>query len=290
MKQTFENRRPLQLRGRVLHPASDCALMGILNVTPDSFSDGGSYADTESAVRRALEMEDQGADILDIGGESTRPGAREVSEREECARVLPVIEALRARTEIPISIDTRHASVARAAMDAGADIINDVSALLHDPGMAEVAARSAAPVVLMHMQGTPSTMQHAPVYDNVVEDVKIFFTERIAFCREAGIAQIVLDPGIGFGKTLEHNVTLLRELAAFAELGYPLLVGTSRKAFIGTLTGAAVDARLPGSIASNVMAYLNGAHILRVHDVQAIRAAIDVAAAIAHGEVPQHAG
>ncbi|MBE0642859.1 MAG: dihydropteroate synthase [Bacteroidetes bacterium] len=285
---TLNDRRPLKIRDRILDSGSRCLLMGILNVTPDSFSDGGAYAHRDAAVEHALGMCAAGADIIDIGGESTRPGAAEISESEEMDRVLPVIAALRACSEVPISVDTRHAAVAEAAIHAGADIVNDVSALRHDPLMAGVAARGAVPVVLMHMQGNPETMQHAPDYDNVVEEVNIFFEERIAFCRAAGITQLLLDPGIGFGKTVEHNLALLRGLGSFRHFGYPLLVGTSRKSFIGAVTGAAVDDRLPGSIASGVLAYMNGARILRVHDVRPMRAALDVAEAIAHGEV-QHA-
>ncbi|MFA6233239.1 MAG: dihydropteroate synthase [Bacteroidota bacterium] len=289
MNETQEQTRTLHLRGRTLEHASHCLLMGILNVTPDSFSDGGAFPNHDAAVEHGLEMVHAGADIIDIGGESTRPGALEISEADELDRVLPVIAALRARSDVPISVDTRHAAVAAAAIRAGADIINDVSALRHDPRMAGVAAKHGVPVVLMHMQGTPTSMQQHPVYDNIIEEVILFFEERIRFCSDAGIDQMILDPGIGFGKTVEHNLQLLQGLRRFRRFGYPVLVGTSRKSFIGVLTGAAVQDRLSGSIASNVLAYLNGAQILRVHDVHAIRGAIDVAAAITHGEAPRHA-
>ncbi|MFZ1731729.1 MAG: dihydropteroate synthase [Bacteroidota bacterium] len=289
MSESMEHGRTLQLRDRIFDPAAPCMLMGILNITPDSFSDGGVFQHVDAAVARALEMEREGADIIDVGGESTRPGALEISAAEEMDRVLPVVEAIRLRSDLPISIDTRHADVASAAIDAGADIINDVSALRHDPLMKNAAARLGVPVVLMHMQGTPATMQLQPAYENIMEEVILFFNERIANCREAGIERIVLDPGIGFGKTVAHNLELLRELSQLRRFEYPVLVGTSRKSFIGALTGAEVQDRLAGSIASNVIAYLNGARILRVHDVKATRDAIDVASAIANSEVPQHA-
>lgn len=289
MNETQEQPRTLHLRGRTLEHASHCLLMGILNVTPDSFSDGGAFPNHDTAVEHGLEMVHAGADIIDIGGESTRPGAFEISEADELGRVLPVIAALRARSDVPISVDTRHAVVAAAAIRAGADIINDVSALRHDPRMAGVAANHGVPVVLMHMQGTPASMQQHPVYENIMEEVTLFFEERIRFCSDTGIDQLILDPGIGFGKTVDHNLQLLQGLRRFLRFGYPVLIGTSRKSFIGTLTGATVQDRLPGSIASNVLAYLNGAQILRVHDVHAIRGAIDVAAAIKHREAPRHA-
>ncbi len=289
MNEKPEPQRILRLRKSALDTTARCLLMGILNITPDSFSDGGAYHSTGEAVERAVAMVADGADIIDIGGESTRPGAAPVAASEELRRILPVIEGLRARSDVPISIDTRRAAVAAAAIDAGADIINDVSALRHDMEMAGVAARTGAPVVLMHMQGTPQTMQREPSYRNVVEEVKLFFTERVAFCRGAGIDQIILDPGIGFGKTVAHNLALLRGLPAFLPLGFPLLVGTSRKAFIGAVTGAAVAERLPGTIASSVLACANGACILRVHDVREMRAAIEITEAIIHGEASPHA-
>ncbi|MDX9757703.1 MAG: dihydropteroate synthase [Bacteroidota bacterium] len=273
----------LVLPDRIQHPGERCRIMGILNVTPDSFSDGGEHLRVADAVAHARSMIADGADIIDIGGESTRPGAAELPPDEELRRVLPVIEALRRESDIPISIDTRHADVARAALDAGADLINDVSALRHDPRMAEVAAACGAPVVLMHMAGTPATMQDAPSYKNVTQDIYIFFEERIAFCHAAGMTELVLDPGIGFGKTVAHNLQLVRELADFGPLGCPLLVGTSRKSFLGALTGAEPPDRLPGTIASCLSAWRRGAGILRVHDVRAVRDALRVADAIEEG-------
>lgn len=264
-------------------------IMGILNVTPDSFSDGGEFLDADAAVEHGLRLVNDGADILDIGGESTRPGAREITADEEIARVLPVLKALREHTDVPVSIDTRKAPVAEAALDAGADIINDVSALRHDMGMAPLAAKHGVPVVLMHMQGNPMDMQKHPHYDDVVEELLAFFRRRLEFCAESGITHAVVDPGIGFGKKLEHNLAILRGLARFADLQVPLLVGTSRKSFIGQITGHPVDQRLAGSLASNVYAVLNRAQIVRVHDVREMRAALDVIEAIAGKEVIQHA-
>ena len=269
------------LPDRMRDPQQRCLLMGILNVTPDSFSDGGRHDSVEAALRHARRMIAEGADIIDVGGESTRPGAATVSREEERRRVLPVISALRRETDVPISIDTRNACTARAAIAEGAGIINDISALRHDAEMAATAAAAGVPVVLMHMQGDPATMQRKPEYADVLAELRRFFEERIAFALEQGIGQIVLDPGIGFGKTLEHNLRLLRELAAFGDLGHPVLVGTSRKSFIGALTGADTEHRLAGSIASGLLAWREGAGILRVHDVGAMRDALTVAEAIA---------
>jgi len=244
-------------------------VMGILNATPDSFSDGGEFMDPEKAAAQSLQMIAEGADIIDVGGESTRPGAEHVSAEAEMARVVPVIEKLRAETEVLISIDTQKAKVARAAVSAGADIINDVSALA-DPGMAELAAETGAGLVLMHMQGTPGTMQAEPHYDDVVVEVKAFLAERIAFAEAHGVArgQIAVDPGIGFGKTDEHNFALLRGIPELAALGCPVLIGVSRKSFIGRLLGGReVEDRLAGSLAAAVFAMERGAQLLRVHDV-----------------------
>jgi dihydropteroate synthase len=243
--------------------------MGILNATPDSFSDGGRFLAAEKAVARGLQMVAEGADVIDIGGESTRPGAKPVEPAEEIARTVPVIKKLREKTDALISIDTRKAAVARAAVAAGADIINDVSALA-DSGMAAVAAESGAGLVLMHMLGTPETMQNNPRYDDVVFDVRNFLEERMAFAVSRGIApeQIALDPGIGFGKTDEHNLALLNGIPVLAASGRPVLIGASRKGFIGRLTGKAPDDRLTGSLAVAGFSILRGAHILRVHDVK----------------------
>lgn len=244
--------------------------MGILNVTPDSFSDGGNFIDPEQAVKHALEMVEQGADIIDIGGESTRPGAVPVSEADEIQRTAPIIAALRTQSDIPISIDTMKASVAKHAIEAGADIINDVSAFEADPHMVHVAKETKAGIVLMHKQGTPQTMQDNPTYKNAVEDIALYLKERIHFALEHGIAKeaLCIDPGIGFGKTLEHNLTLLRNIPHLADGKYPILIGASRKSFIGTLTGRENPAdRLAGNLGIAVWAATQGCHILRVHDV-----------------------
>jgi dihydropteroate synthase len=257
--------------------------MGIVNVTPDSFSDGGLFLDAERAVEHGRRLAAEGADVLDVGGESTRPGAEGVSAGEELARVLPVIEGLAgAERGLPISIDTSKREVAEAAIEAGAAIVNDVTALRADPELAGLCAQAGVEVCLMHMLGDPRTMQENPVYDDVVGDVKAFLAERIELAISEGIAEerIWVDPGIGFGKTVEHNLELLRRLGELRDLGRPILVGTSRKSFIGKLTGAPADERLGGTIASSILAYANGAEILRVHDVAPVREALDAAAAI----------
>jgi dihydropteroate synthase len=264
--------------------------MGIVNVTPDSFSDGGIHYSTVAAVDHALRLIEHGADIIDVGGESTRPGAAPVDETEEAGRVLPVIAGIRSRSGVAISIDTRKAAVARAAIEAGADIINDVSALRYDAAMLETAAAAATPVILMHMLGEPDNMQNDPRYVDVVQDVYEFFRKRLAVCTGAGITQLVIDPGIGFGKTLTHNLALLAGLPRMRELGVPLLIGVSRKSFLGQLTGSDVDQRLSGSLAAAVSALCSGAAIFRVHDVKEHRNALDVAWAILHEEEDEHAG
>jgi dihydropteroate synthase len=256
-------------------------IMGIVNVTPDSFSDGGDFLDPERAIAHGRLLTQQGADILDIGGESTRPGAAAVDAGEELLRVQPVIEAL-AAAETPISIDTSKAVVAKTALDAGATMVNDVTALRSDPELAAVCAETKCEVVVMHMLGDPRTMQQNPAYDDVVDDIKAFLSEQIEFAVSQGIAEerIWIDPGIGFGKTVEHNLELHRRLGELAELGRPIAFGSSRKSFIGRLTGAEVDQRLGGTIASNVIAFANGAGMLRVHDVGPMRDALIVAGAI----------
>jgi dihydropteroate synthase len=255
--------------------------MGIVNVTPDSFSDGGEFLDPERAIAHGRELADEGAHILDVGGESTRPGARAVDAAEELGRVVPVVEAL-AKDGPKVSIDTSKTEVARAALDAGASMVNDVTALRADPDLAALCAERDCEVVLMHMLGDPRTMQENPVYHDVVDDIKVFLAERIEFATVAGIRRerIWIDPGIGFGKTVEHNLELHRRLGEFAELGRPVAFGSSRKSFIGELTGAGVDQRLGGTIASNVIAYANGARMLRVHDVAPMQEALTVADAI----------
>jgi dihydropteroate synthase len=256
-------------------------IMGIVNVTPDSFSDGGEFLDAERAIEHGRELAAEGADVLDVGGESTRPGAQAVTAEEELARVGPVVDALYS-AELSVSIDTSKLAVAEAALSAGAAMVNDVTALRAEPELAGLCAERGCEVVLMHMLGDPRTMQENPVYDDVVDDIKAFLTERIEFAVTEGIEEerIWVDPGIGFGKTVEHNLELHRRLRELAELGRPIVFGSSRKSFIGRLTGAEVDERLGGTIASNVIAYANGAGMLRVHDVAPMRQALAVAEAI----------
>jgi dihydropteroate synthase len=257
-------------------------IMGILNVTPDSFSDGGRFLDAAAALAQARAMAAQGAALLDIGGESTRPGAALVPEAEEIARTAPVIAALRG-AGLPLSIDTRKAAVARAALAAGAGMVNDVSALTFDAGMAGVVAAAGVPLVLMHARGTPATMQDAPVYDDVLLDVYDWLDGRIAAAEAAGIARgrIVVDPGIGFGKTAAHNLALIRGLSLFHGLGCPLLLGASRKRFIGTISGEErADRRVAGSLAVALAGAAQGVQLLRVHDVAETRAALALARAI----------
>ncbi len=254
-------------------------LMGIVNVTPDSFSDGGTFASAQAAIDHALRLADEGADILDIGGESTRPGAEPVSVQDELRRVLPVIEGLAGRTKAPVSIDTRKAEVMRQALAAGAQIINDVAALSYEPACMEVAAGSNAPVILMHAQGDPRTMQAAPRYDDCLLDVCDWLAARMSACETAGIARVrlVADPGIGFGKTIAHNLELLAGLTLLHGLGVPLLLGASRKSFIGMLSGVkTARERVPGSIAAALQGAAQGVQILRVHDVAETRQALTV--------------
>ena len=255
--------------------------MGVINVTPDSFSDGGRYADSVAAVTHALRMIDEGAGLIDVGGESTRPGAQSVSVEAEIERVVPVIEALAARTKIPISIDTSKPAVMTAAVHAGASMINDVRAL-REPGAMQAAARTDAAICLMHMQGEPRTMQSDPRYSDVVAEVRDFLRERTEACLASGIAKnrLVVDPGIGFGKRLEHNLALLAGLPAVTALGWPVLIGVSRKSMLGTLLGRAVDERVAGGVAMATAAVLAGASIVRTHDVAATVDAVKVAVAL----------
>ncbi len=257
-------------RNRIIRLGERTRVMGILNVTPDSFSDGGSFVDPGAAVTHALEMVEQGADIIDIGGESTRPGAEPVTGKEEIERTVPVIQGIRQESDIPLSIDTTKAEVAAEALSAGADIINDVSAFEADPDMVKVAAQTGAGVVLMHMKGTPRTMQKNPVYDDVVAEVRDYLKQRVEYAEQHGVARdcIAVDPGIGFGKTTEHNLELLRHLPDLCLSGWPLLIGASRKSFIGQITGRTNPAdRLAGSLGVAAWSVANGTHILRVHDV-----------------------
>jgi dihydropteroate synthase len=249
-------------------------IMGVLNVTPDSFSDGGKFLGPEAAVEQAFAMEQAGADLLDVGGESTRPGSHETSAAEELDRILPVLEALRSRLKIPISVDTRRAAVAELAVRAGAEIINDISGLKRDPRIADVAARQGTPLILMHLRGEPQTMQAGPFARDVMKDVKRGLRRSVAVARKAGVAksQIILDPGIGFGKSYAQNYGLIEKLVQLAKLGYPLLVGTSRKGFLGAALArdgkpAQPEDRIWGTAATVTASILNGAHIVRVHDV-----------------------
>lgn len=261
------------------HQRTRILVMGILNVTPDSFYDGGHAFEPDAAIELGMSMIAAGADILDIGGESSRPGALPVTAEQELGRVLPVVEGLRAQSDIALSVDTTKSCVAKAALQAGANIINDISALRFDPAMAEMIARAGATVILMHMQGTPATMQQHPVYEDVVEDVRSFLVERAQFAESAGISsdRIILDPGIGFGKKLQHNLTLLQQLPKLALCGYPLLVGLSRKSFLGEILDMPAAERLEGTIVANTLAILGGASIIRVHDVKEGRRTADVA-------------
>jgi dihydropteroate synthase len=260
-------------------------VMGVVNVTPDSFSDGGEFLDAASAIEHGLELVAQGADILDVGGQSTRPGAEPVSAEEEGRRVLGVVEALAGGGQ-RVSIDTSKAGVAAGALAAGATMVNDVTALRGDPGMAQTVAEAGVDLCLMHMLGEPRTMQRDPRYDDVVSEVKGFLEERLAFAVREGVAEerVMLDPGIGFGKTVDHNLALLDRLGEIVALGRPVVVGTSRKAFLGTLAGGrATGERLPGTIATNVLALERGARVFRVHDVGPVRDALAVALATVRG-------
>jgi dihydropteroate synthase len=256
-------------------------IMGVVNVTPDSFSDGGLFLDADAAVAHALRLAGEGAGILDFGGESTRPGAEPVDEKEERRRVVPVIERVADRSDAQLSIDTSKAGVARAALDSGATYVNDVTAFRGDPEMAALVAERRVECCLMHMLGEPRTMQQDPRYDDVVSDVKRFLEERLAFAVAEGVAEerVMLDPGIGFGKTLEHNLELLRRLDEIVAIGRPVVVGTSRKSFIGRITGREADDRVAGTIATNVLALERGASVFRVHDVAPVRDALAVTAA-----------
>ena len=262
--------------------AGEFLLMGVVNVTPDSFSDGGRFLEPSAAVAHGVRLAQEGAAILDIGGESTRPGAEPVGAEQELRRVIPVVEGLAsADTGSQLSIDTSKAAVARAALDAGASYVNDVTAFRADPAISGLVAERDAECCLMHMLGEPRTMQEDPRYDDVVSDVKAFLEQRLAFAVAEGVSEerVTLDPGIGFGKTLDQNLELLRRLEEIVAIGRPVMVGTSRKSFLGKLTGREVDQRLAGTIATNVLAYARGASVFRVHDVAPVRDALTVAAA-----------
>jgi len=265
--------------GRTLLKPGKTVVAGILNVTPDSFSDGGIAYSLDTAVQIGLRMEKEGAELLDIGGESSRPGAEAVSLAEELDRVIPVIEALRKRSSIPISIDTCKPEVALAAVSAGADAINDITGFIN-PEMIAAAAQCKKPVIVMHMKGNPRTMQKNPKYGDVVKEVSSFLKERAKALEKNGVKKIILDPGIGFGKTVAHNIKLLHDINKLARLGYPVMVGASRKSFIGKITGADVNDRLGGSIASHLYTAERGAAIIRVHDVPPHVQALAIAQAI----------
>jgi len=284
----------LKLRKRSLTLGERTLLMGVLNVTPDSFSDGGKYFTAGEAVKAALAMQDAGADILDIGAESTRPGSSRISAAEELSRLLPVLQELRGRLKIPISVDTQKSTVAAIAIGAGAEILNDISGLKNDPRLAKVAAAYKVPLVLMHMRGTPRTMQKGPFAKNVMRDVTAGLRHSLAVARRAGVAksQIILDPGIGFGKSYAQNYELLAKLLELSRLGCPLLVGTSRKGFLGATLArngkaAPPERRLWGTAATVTASILAGVHIVRVHDVAEMAQVARVADAIAGGDAPR---
>jgi dihydropteroate synthase len=278
-------------------PLPESTVMGILNVTPDSFSDAGRHLDPDAAVEHGRRLVADGASIVDVGGESTRPGAAPVAAGEELERVVPVIERLAAGRDtgpagVRVSVDTAKAEVAAAALGAGARIVNDVSAFRFEPEVAGLVAGAGASCVLMHMQGDPRTMQDAPRYDDVVSDVKGFLEERLDFAVAEGVPEehVWLDPGIGFGKTVDHNLELLSRLGELVAIGRPIVIGTSRKSFLGRLTGREVDARLPGTIATNVLALVAGARVFRVHDVAEVADALAVAQAAIGGRAPPARG
>jgi dihydropteroate synthase len=272
----------LAIRGTDVEVGARTLVMGILNVTGDSFYDGGRYSDQTEAVHRGVTMAEDGADIIDIGGESTRPGAEPVPAGEEVERVVPVISALCEMIDVPISVDTYKSEVAREAVAAGASIINDISAMRFDEGMAELAASAEVPVVLMHMQGTPRDMQDDPSYDNVVREISEFLSERVKYAEARGVPRdsVIVDPGIGFGKTTEHNLEILAGMASFRDIGCPVLVGPSRKSFIGNVLELPVDERLEGTAAAVAVAVMNGADIVRVHDVKEMVRVVKLADAI----------
>lgn len=277
---TLGGDRPREFAGI---PLDAPVIMGILNVTPDSFSDGGNFAETNAAVERAYQMAEQGAAIIDIGGESSRPGAQPVSEEEELNRVMPVVEKITA--ELTISVDTRRALVAREVLRAGTRVINDISAGSSEPELAAVVAEYEAGLILMHKKGTPADMQNDPEYDDVVGEVRDYLSERAQWAESEGVSSVAIDPGIGFGKTLQHNLSLLRGIPAFADTGYPVVIGHSRKSFIGGLLGLEIDDRLAPSVAAALKAVSLGAHIIRTHDVAETSHALEMYRAIDSAEI-----
>ena len=286
IKETIKNisktHYSIRCRKRTLTLGKRTLLMGVLNVTPDSFSDGGFFYDKEKAIAHGLRMVEEGADIIDIGGESTRPGSKPLELKEELRRVLPVIESLSKEVDVPISIDTYKSTVAQRAIEAGAEIINDISGLHFDPALAQVAAKENAPLVLMHIRGTPETMQKDIHYGSLFSEILKYLKDSIQRAESAGLdpRQIIIDPGIGFGKTIEDNLLIIKNLFEFRILGKPILLGTSRKSFIGKILNAGVEERLEGTLSSIAIGVLNGAHIIRSHDVLQAKKAIAVADAI----------
>jgi dihydropteroate synthase len=272
----------LQFRKGRLDLSSRTHIMGILNVTPDSFSDGGKFFKFEDAVARGMKMVEEGADIIDVGGESTRPESDPVSTQEELSRVIPVISSLVKNKDIPISIDTYKAEVARQALDAGAQMINDISALRFDPQMRNLVRESGVPVVLMHIKGTPKNMQKDPSYQNVIAEISQYLKESIQMARDAGIetGKIIIDPGIGFGKRLQDNLNILKNLKEFSILGCPILIGCSRKSFIGRILGLPTEERLEGSLAALAASVINGANMVRVHDVKESKRVVGILDAV----------
>lgn len=286
LRETLQNitkvRPPLRCRNRTLPLGERTLLMGVLNVTPDSFSDGGLYFDQDKAIAHGLRMVEEGADLIDVGGESTRPESKPLALEEELKRIIPVIEALAGKVDVPISIDTYKSEVASRAIDAGARIINDISGLHFDPAVAKVAAKHDTPLVLMHIRGTPETMQKDVHYRSTLSEILQSLRESIQKAESSGMDpdQIIIDPGIGFGKTLEHNLLIIKHLSEFRVLGKPILLGTSRKSFIGKILNAEVDQRLEGTLSTIAIGVLNGAHIIRCHDVLPAKKVIAVADAI----------
>ena len=278
----------LQVNGKNYTLGQRTWVMGVINVTPDSFSEGGLYLDKNKAVERGLQLREEGSDIIDIGGESTRPGSEPISQEEELRRVIPVISALREKTDSLISIDTTKPAEARAALDAGADIINDISSFRFDPKMLSLAAQYDVPVILMHMKGKPKTMQVNPFYENVLLEVKSFLKKKLEVAQATGIKKekIIIDPGIGFGKRFKDNLVLINNLNFLEDLDRPILIGISRKSFIGKILNSPPQERLEGTIASAILSIIHGAHILRVHDVASVKRAVLVAEAIINEDQP----
>jgi dihydropteroate synthase len=277
----------LRCRGGDLHLGTRTLVMGVINVTPDSFSDGGHFLDSHRAIEHGLRMVEEGADIIDVGGESSRPGSDPVSLDEELARIIPVIEALASQLQIPISVDTYKAQVAERAIEAGAQIINDISGLRFDPHMPSVAARFDTPLIIMHIKGTPKTMQQNPSYEDLMGEIIAYLQEGIALAERMGGVdphQMIVDPGIGFGKRVEDNLMILKRLDELTCLGRPLMIGTSRKSFIGTVLDREVDQRAIGTLATVAVSVLKGAHIVRVHDVAPARQAVDMVDAVINAE------